>query len=137
MDRPYFVDRDPSLPKWTNRDFLRKNPEHQLQTVGSRFSKLAGGKFGEDVAVAAMKHNLMFAPDEYDHGSLRNVSSSQNPVLWMEVFMHAEQGISGPEAVEIIALADWVTANIHLPEDVKRQLQNARDKLAGEKLKRI
>ncbi len=131
LDAYYLGKKRDGQPTFTNRDVLTRQPDYQPNSVGSHFEKLIGKKATDAVRQAALKHNLLFAPNDYDHGSLRESFSSSSAVLWRSILSTAQQGKAVAETRETVEVLDWVTANIHLPADVRKQLFDARKTMSG------
>lgn len=130
LDAPFWGRRADAPNDKTFRQMLIAHPKSVLRRVGAKFYDLIGRKGTEAVREAALTHNLPFAPDDYDHGELRNGWSADNPVLYRRIIVHAESGrLRASDAIGLAGVCDWLLANVQLSHDVKNQILAARDKL--------
>ncbi|MBC6411503.1 MAG: hypothetical protein GDA39_00505 [Hyphomonadaceae bacterium] len=125
----------------TNRELLKKNPNHMSCWAGSRLKKLTDGKPGNSLASdqhaaellrhAALNHNFMFAPvfarDFVHDETISAYMASQNPVLERRIVRPYEEGATGKKAREIACLAGWALDNIKLPPKFKKKFKDIRD----------
>lgn len=108
----------------TFREQLTKSPNLMPRGVTSRLYKLIDKRSPASLRHAALNHNFMFAPNDFEHSGLRYRSSSQNPVLGQLIVRPTERGITGKKAEELANLTDWVINNIQLPRDVQQQFKD-------------
>lgn len=128
LDKYLFGNTRSGQPTITNREHLKKRTGYMPNGPMSRFSKLAN-KGTEQVSGAALNHNLMFAPSDYNHSNVSPRLAAVNPVLFRRLIQPAEQDVSDELATETVDLIDWAIENIFLPEGVKSQISAAKSKL--------
>jgi hypothetical protein len=103
----------------TIREFLERFVRYSPRS--GRLHELLSTSGDDELRDAGLKLNFQFAPDDYDHGSVRVGISSWNTVLYRRI----SERVNMPPSVadrEAADLADWVVKNIHLPPDVKKEL---------------
>lgn len=131
LDKYLFGNVRHGQPARTFREILESDLDYMPHKNGSRWQKLTQQKAPEQVRFAALNHNVLFAEDDFEHGTLQTGSSSLNPVLGRRILLADEQGATGERAAETVELIDWVTENIFLPREVRTQLLEVRGRLAA------
>ena len=109
----------------TYRDILINQPEQGTLTPSDKLSKTVSGKRGERLSEVLLSHNFPFAPDDFPHGRLRRSLAFQNPVLGRFIINPLGQASDRDTANIAVELTNWAVDNIQVPQDVKKQLQDA------------
>ena len=99
----------PGVPS-TNRELLAKHPRGR----NSRLGRIASGKEGDALRAAALRLNFPFAPEDYEHDptEFQPRAVAQESVLLRRIL---DRVPCAPDPVGA-ELAEWVLANIRLPE---------------------
>lgn len=119
---------NPDIPQ-TIADQLRRTLTFSPRSVTSRLAKLTGPRSRAELRDAFFKGNFLFAPADYDHGTIFHGSSASNPVLYSRILAYVpEEGDVAPNAT-IAELADWAASNIFLGEAIADQLRDAAERL--------
>ena len=118
----------------TNRTKLRSNLDYMPYISGSKFERLTGCKSTDDVINAAFKHNLLFAPESYNHGEMNDSLSATNPVLYRRILGPAQNCNSKDSKKMLNNIITWTTKNIKLPPAVKKQILDAGETLEKRKI---
>jgi hypothetical protein len=102
--------------------------------LGTRLEPIIGGSRGEDLRRAALNCNVPFAPEGYRHGSYPYSTSSRDSVFIRRLFDPLEWG---PEHfAEADALWNWLSSNVYLPRELRKEIELKRRELKTETLKR-
>lgn len=109
----------------TYRDMLMKQPEKRISSSG-KLEKTVSGKRGERLRELLLSYNFPFAPDDFPHGKLRRNLAFQNPVLSRLIIDPLDRALDKATANIAVKLTNWAVDNIQVPQDVKKQLQNAK-----------
>ena len=109
----------------TYRDILINQPEQGTLTPSDKLSKTVSGKRGERLREVLLSHNFPFAPDDFPHGRLRRNMAFQNPVLGRFLINPLGRTSDRDTANIAVELTNWAVDNIQVPQDVKKQLQDA------------
>ena len=129
LDRRMFPRTDPGAPTVTHRDILTRQPEY-YGGLSMPLDELVRAKEDSPVRDAALTLNLSFAPENFQHDSLRSGMSARNPVILRRVLNPLEHD-DPAIAAEGIEIAEWFLANIQVPNgtaadpDVGRQIKSA------------
>ena len=126
LDGYYLGRRRPDRKNPTHRDLLRKQPESWTVSPTCKLEKTAAGKRGERLREVLLYLNVPFAPQDFEHRGLRGVTAAHLPVLGRSILAPLEQAPDSDAAALAADVCDWVLGNIQLPNDVKRQLRDAR-----------
>ena len=125
LDGYYLPSRGRNL---TYRDMLMKQPEQWTLSPSDKLSKTVSGKRGERLREILLSHNFPFAPDDFPHGRLRRNMASQNPVLGRLIINPLQRASDRATANIAVKLTNWAVKNIKVPDDVEKQLQDAKAK---------
>ena len=118
-----FPSRRPEAPKFTNREFLARNPGY----YGRMFMPLdavISAKENSPARQAALNLNVAFAPGDFEHTPLAGGSAARNPVIIRRILRPLES--EDPAiAAEGIALARWFLANVQVPKGSAGQIEGS------------
>ncbi len=133
LDAYFFGQKRQGRINSTHREILEKQATKWTVSPTCKLEATANGKRGERLQEVLLNLNLPFAPDDYQHDSLRSTTTASISVLSQSILKPLEQApdsLAGTLAAEV---CDWVIKNIQLPNDVKQQLCNAvaKHKLTG------
>lgn len=126
LDGYYLGKRRPDRNNPTHRDLLRKQPEWWTVSPTCKLERTAAGKRGEGLREVVLNLNLPFAPEDFEHRGRRSATAAHNPILRRSILAPLEQAPNSDAAALAAELCDWMLGNIQLPNDVKRQLREAR-----------
>jgi hypothetical protein len=122
----HFLGRNvPDAPDRSKRDLLVSDPTMGLSMHG-RLEDIMRGAKGNELQHAALNCNFSFASATYPHTAIPNRSSAQNPVLARRILDPLEGPRTSEEVANLIDLCEWVLGNIHLPRDVRGQIESAK-----------
>ena len=110
----------------TYRDMLMKQPEQWTLSSSGKLVQTVSGKRGERLREVLLSHNFPFAPDDFPHGRLRRNMAFQNPVLGRLIINPLERASDRATANIAVDLTNWAVDNIQVPQDVKKQFQDAK-----------
>lgn len=125
LDDQYLPQRGDDVPRFTWRELLRKNPAF-FQPHGETLEKLINAKQETDLRHAALNLNMSFAPEGYNHTTMRGFISARNPILPDCIFDPLSSDKS-EQVKDAIALTDWTIKNIQLPKNVRDEMKAACD----------
>ena len=129
LDKYFFGCLDGDVPSITYREVLELDPNEMPRRFSFPLDMLLARGDGEDLRTALYNFNFPFAPAGYQHKHIILSVAAVNPVLQRRILDAVEIGTNAPGAAEALAVADWTMANIRLPNDVIRQLEDAQRRL--------
>lgn len=122
--------RQPKQKLKTVRELLQRDPEKMYHRgTTSMLGKLTGKKADQETREAGLRLNYPFAPADYDHGSVRIGVSSSEAVLYRRIIALSDGPPRTQADYEGVALAEWVTGNVPLPNSVRDQISAAATKM--------
>ena len=125
LDAHFLGKQRPDKMNLTHRDLLMKQPKVWTVCLTYKLERTAVGKRREQLREVLCNLNLPFAPDDFQHGSLRTGTAAQNPVLGRSILKPLEQAPDSDAAVMAVQICDWVLKNIQLPWEVEAELREA------------
>ena len=128
LDMYYSGKHQPGKSNPTHRNMLAKQVNLWELMPRCRLEQTVNGKRGEHLRDVFLNVNIPFAPDDYDHRGLRSGMAAANPVLARLVLDPLTQPRDSKAVTIATQLCDWVLANIKLPREVARQLEQAKPK---------
>ena len=126
LDAYYLGKHRPGSSNRTHRDILTKRPEHWTVFPGCKLKRTSDGKRGEGPRDVLLNLNIPFAPEGFSHQAMRSRTASHNPVLFRSILEPLRKTPVGASRARAEELCDWVLDNIKLPNDVEKQLRQAR-----------
>ena len=130
LDAYYLGKRRPGRTNLTHRDVLTKQPKCWTVSLACTLEKTFRRERGERLREVLLNLNFPFATDELPHGSLRNSTEAQNPVLARSILVPLERAPDINAASMALELCGWVLNNIKLPKEVEDELRDAKAKWA-------
>ena len=128
LDAYFLGKRRPDKENPTHRDLLAKQPKSWHISSTGKLESTANGKRGERLRDVMLNLNVRFAPDDFSHGSFRSGTSARNSVLGRTILAPLEKTPDSEAAALAAEVCDWTLTNIQLPQDVRKQLHNAKAK---------
>ncbi|HLW92014.1 MAG TPA: HEPN domain-containing protein [Roseiarcus sp.] len=109
----------------SNREVLGKYPKRWH--LDSKLEETMSGKHGQELLEASLICNFPFTPHDHRQSPPTYTSSAQNPVLARRLFDPLEGGSKNFAHNDV--LWDWVKTNIHLPQELAKEIEEEREKI--------
>lgn len=108
---------------FSHRDLLIRQPDY-WEKIGGKLADAISGRRGPFLHDIVMHENFAFAESDSYPKMYQIRSSSHDSAIWRNILLPMEQG--DKESRDIArALGIWMTENVHLPDDVRKQLTTA------------
>ncbi|MDE0154851.1 MAG: hypothetical protein OXS28_04510 [Gammaproteobacteria bacterium] len=110
----------------TYRDVLMNDPEEWALFSAGKLKNTASGKRGERLRKILLDNNIPFAPEDFPHSASGTGMEFKNAVLDYLLLKQLGKASDSHAAKIAVELTDWAVHNIKVPEDVEKQLQDAK-----------
>lgn len=123
LDEPAAAGEEPGAPAVSHRELLLKNPSH-YRSLGAPLDDLIAAKDDTPARMAALNHNVAFAPPDFPHRPVQVGPWSQTSVI-ERCIVEPLEGSNPEAAAEALAAADWLLASVKLPNDTRDRIKAA------------
>lgn len=115
LDQAKFRRSEEGAPRITNRQLLSENPLFS-PTLHLPLDMLVAANSESPIRFAALNLNFSFAPEDFEHESIKGSGAARNPVLARRILDPlASDDVTA--VAEALAVAEWFMANVQAPKE--------------------